>query len=85
MQPAVGVVTWVPAHTVGALSSEEPPSTQVNLRLSVSLLNFLTFIRTLAHLISSLILPLDHMSVLNYDLLLLSCSCGKTYFYFRNH
>lgn len=73
MQPAAGVVTWVPVHTVGALSSEEPPSTQVNLRLSVSLLDLLTFTLTLCHLISSPILPLDHLSVLNFDLLLLSC------------
>lgn len=39
MQPAVGALTWVPTHTVGALSSEEPPSTQVN-RLSALFSHF---------------------------------------------
>lgn len=51
MQPAVGAVKWVPTHSVGALSSGEPPSTQVNLRLSFSRLHFLTFIVTLSHLL----------------------------------
>lgn len=47
MQPAVGAAAWAPGpwwptHTGGALSSEKPPSTQVN--LSVSLPVYLSFV-----------------------------------------
>lgn len=57
VQPDVGAAAWVPTHSGGPLSSEKPPSTQVNLSVSLpvchSLVGFLCLLLQIYFLISS--------------------------------
>lgn len=71
MQPAVGAAAWAPGprwptHTGGALSSEKPPSTQVNLSVSLpvclSLVAFFCLI--LQYFIIQLLQPFHHHTFL---------------------